>query len=38
MKDEQNAESRGISTYKQTVTEAERLPEATPQTKYDLWM
>jgi hypothetical protein len=36
MKDEQNAESRGISTYKQTVIEAKRLPEATPKTKYDL--
>jgi len=38
MKDEQNAESRGISTYKQTVIEAEHLPEATPETKYVLWM
>jgi len=36
MKDEQNVESRGISTHKQTVIEAGRLPEATPNTKYDL--
>ena len=36
IKDEQNAESRGISTYKQTVSAAERVPEATHKTKYDL--